>query len=170
MAVPKSKVSKQRRSLLTISSLYQRWKPGRQSPGQYFTHYKVVYQICQKKDNIRTGMTAADQDVAGMLQRSKKPVVLAVNKMDSTGHTGGPQDGELLHPVIHLGLLAHTRRVNDESSKKPVVLAVNKMDSTGHTDPDMYEFYNLGLGDPYSVSAVHGAVSMMRYFCPSFSR
>ena len=27
---------------------------------------------------------------------------------------GGPQDGELLHPVIHLGLLAHTRRVNDE--------------------------------------------------------
>ncbi len=60
--------------------------------------------------DIRTGMTAADQDVAGMLQRSRKPVVLAVNKMDSTGHT----------------------------------------------DPDMYEFYNLGLGDPYPVSAVHG--------------
>ena len=36
------------------------------------------------------------------------------------------------------------------------VLAINKMDSTGHTDPDIYEFYNLGLGDPYPISAVHG--------------
>ena len=66
----------------------------------------VIIFVC----DIRTGMTAADQEVAGMLQRARKPVVLAVNKMDSTGHT----------------------------------------------DPDMYEFYNLGLGDPYSVSAVHG--------------
>jgi len=66
----------------------------------------VIVFVC----DIRTGMTAADQDVAGMLQRSRKPVVLAVNKMDSTGHT----------------------------------------------DPDMYEFYNLGLGDPMPVSAVHG--------------
>lgn len=39
---------------------------------------------------------------------------------------------------------------------KPVVLAVNKMDSTGVTNPDIYEFYNLGLGDPIAVSAVHG--------------
>ncbi|MDE6589855.1 MAG: ribosome biogenesis GTPase Der [Oscillospiraceae bacterium] len=66
----------------------------------------VIIFVC----DIRTGMTAADQEVAGMLQRSKKPVVLAVNKMDSTGHT----------------------------------------------NPDIYEFYNLGLGDPYPVSAVHG--------------
>ena len=35
----------------------------------------------------KTGMTAADQEVANMLQRSKKPIVLAVNKMDSTGVT-----------------------------------------------------------------------------------
>ena len=35
--------------------------------------------------DIRTGVTAADQDVATMLQRSRKPVVLAVNKADSTG-------------------------------------------------------------------------------------
>ena len=66
----------------------------------------VIVFVC----DIRTGMTAADQEVAGMLQRSRKPVVLAVNKMDSTGHT----------------------------------------------NPDIYEFYNLGLGDPYPVSAVHG--------------
>ncbi len=41
-------------------------------------------------------------------------------------------------------------------SGKPIVLAVNKMDSTGAADPDFYEFYNLGLGDPIAVSAVHG--------------
>lgn len=35
--------------------------------------------------DIRTGITAADKDVANMLLRSKKPVVLAVNKADSTG-------------------------------------------------------------------------------------
>ncbi len=66
----------------------------------------VILFVC----DIRTGMTAADQEVANMLQRSGKPVVLAVNKMDSTGIT----------------------------------------------DPDIYEFYNLGLGDPYPLSAVHG--------------
>ena len=60
--------------------------------------------------DIKTGMTASDQEVAYMLQRSGKPIVLAVNKMDSTG-------------------------------------TVN---------PDFYEFYNLGLGDPIAVSAVHG--------------
>ena len=41
-------------------------------------------------------------------------------------------------------------------SRKPVVLAVNKMDQVGPTNPDIYEFYNLGLGDPIPVSAVHG--------------
>ncbi|MBR6113776.1 MAG: ribosome biogenesis GTPase Der [Oscillospiraceae bacterium] len=35
--------------------------------------------------DIRTGVTAADEEVASMLQRSGKPVVLCVNKMDSTG-------------------------------------------------------------------------------------
>ena len=60
--------------------------------------------------DIKTGMTASDQEVANMLLRSGKPVVLAVNKMDSTG-------------------------------------AIN---------PDFYEFYNLGMGDPIAVSAVHG--------------
>ena len=37
--------------------------------------------------DIRTGVTAADKDVANMLLRSHKPVVLAVNKADSTGAT-----------------------------------------------------------------------------------
>ena len=66
----------------------------------------VIVLVC----DLRTGVTAADQDVANMLLRAKKPVVLAVNKADSTGEP----------------------------------------------DPIFYEFYNLGLGDPIAVSAVHG--------------
>ena len=60
--------------------------------------------------DVKTGVTAADQDVASMLLRSKKPVCLAVNKCDSVGMT----------------------------------------------DPNVYEFYALGLGDPIEVSAIHG--------------
>ena len=66
----------------------------------------VIVFVC----DVKTGMTAADQEVANMLLRSGKPVVLAVNKMDQVGTT----------------------------------------------NPDIYEFYNLGLGDPIAVSAVHG--------------
>ena len=60
--------------------------------------------------DIKTGVTAADMDVSTMLQRSKKPVCLAVNKCDSVGQI----------------------------------------------NPDVYEFYMLGLGDPIEVSAIHG--------------
>lgn len=41
-------------------------------------------------------------------------------------------------------------------SGKPVVLCVNKCDRVGEVDPDFYEFYNLGIGDPIAVSSVHG--------------
>ncbi len=60
--------------------------------------------------DLRTGVTASDEEVASMLQRSGKPIVLAVNKCD-----------------------------------KP-----------GAPDPNIFEFYNLGLGDPYGISALHG--------------
>ena len=60
--------------------------------------------------DVKVGMTAADQEVANMLLRSKKPVCLAVNKCDSVGPT----------------------------------------------NPEVYEFYALGLGEPIEVSAIHG--------------
>ncbi len=60
--------------------------------------------------DLQTGLTASDQDVANMLMRSGKPVILAVNKADSVGNLPA----------------------------------------------DFYEFYNLGLGEPVAVSAVHG--------------
>ena len=43
-----------------------------------------------------------------------------------------------------------------QKSGRPIVLCVNKCDSIGNLPADFYEFYNLGLGEPYPVSAVHG--------------
>ena len=59
---------------------------------------------------------------------------------------------------ITTGVTATDQDVADIMLKsgKPILLAVNKMDSTGPNNPDIYEFYSLGLGDPVSVSAVHG--------------
>ncbi|MGM1014227.1 ribosome biogenesis GTPase Der [Limosilactobacillus fermentum] len=59
--------------------------------------------------NVENGVTDADEQVAQILYRSNKPVVLAVNKVDN------PE-----------------RRL------------------------DVYDFYQLGLGEPYPVSSVHG--------------
>lgn len=41
-------------------------------------------------------------------------------------------------------------------SKKPVVVAVNKVDQIGETPAGVYEFYNLGIGDVFGISSVHG--------------
>ena len=41
-------------------------------------------------------------------------------------------------------------------SRKPVAVAVNKCDSVGPVNPEVYEFYALGLGDPIETSAIHG--------------
>lgn len=43
-----------------------------------------------------------------------------------------------------------------QKSGKPIVLCVNKCDSIGVPPAEFYEFYNLGLGDPFAVSSVHG--------------
>ena len=41
-------------------------------------------------------------------------------------------------------------------SGKPVILAVNKCDSLGEPPLELYEFYNLGLGEPFPISSAHG--------------
>ena len=43
-----------------------------------------------------------------------------------------------------------------QKSNVPVILCVNKCDQVGDPPPEFYEFYNLGLGDPYMVSSTHG--------------
>lgn len=60
---------------------------------------------------------------------------------------------------IHTGVTADDRDIATmlKKSKKPVVLAVNKVDGVGDVPPEFYEFYELGMGDPIALSAVHGS-------------
>ncbi len=57
---------------------------------------------------------------------------------------------------VRQGLVDADNKVADmvRRSGKPVILAVNKVDSFEKFMPDVYEFYNLGLGDPFPISAV----------------
>lgn len=59
---------------------------------------------------------------------------------------------------IKTGLVATDQEVAImmQKSGKPVIVCVNKCDKIGNVEPDFYEFYNLGLGDPIMVSSVHG--------------
>ncbi len=59
---------------------------------------------------------------------------------------------------IKTGVTASDREVAAllRKSKKPIVLCVNKVDNVGNTPPEIYEFYNLGLGEPVAVSSIHG--------------
>ena len=56
---------------------------------------------------------------------------------------------------VRQGLVDADSKVADmlRRSKKPVVLAVNKVDSFEKFMTDVYEFYNLGIGDPVPISA-----------------
>ena len=56
---------------------------------------------------------------------------------------------------VRQGLIDADSKVADmlRKSKKPVILAVNKVDSIAKYGNDVYEFYNLGMGDPVPVSA-----------------
>ena len=59
---------------------------------------------------------------------------------------------------VHSGVTAADEDVATmlRKSGKPVALAVNKCDSVGPVNPDVYEFYGLGIGDLFEVSAIHG--------------
>ncbi len=56
---------------------------------------------------------------------------------------------------VRQGLLDTDAKVADmlRRAKKPVVLVVNKVDSFEKIIPDVYEFYNLGIGEPFAISA-----------------
>ena len=56
---------------------------------------------------------------------------------------------------VRQGLVDADSKVADllRKSRKPVVLAVNKVDSVAKYGNDVYEFYNLGIGEPVAVSA-----------------
>lgn len=67
-------------------------------------------------------------------------------------------DAIILVTDLKSGVVATDHEVASmlQKSSKPVILCVNKCDSIGDPDPSFYEFYNLGLGDPFPVSAAHG--------------
>ena len=67
-------------------------------------------------------------------------------------------DAVIMVVDVKVGLTAADSAVATilQRSGKPVLLAVNKCDSVGGVNPDIYEFYALGLGDPLEVSAIHG--------------
>ncbi len=64
----------------------------------------------------------------------------------------------LLMTNVHDGLVAADAEVASmlQKSGKPVLLVVNKVDNIGNPPAELYEFYNLGLGDPMPVSSIHG--------------
>ena len=57
---------------------------------------------------------------------------------------------------VRQGLVDSDSKVADmlRRSGKPVILVVNKVDSFEKMMPDVYEFYNLGIGEPYPISSV----------------
>ena len=58
---------------------------------------------------------------------------------------------------IRQGLTSDDKEIANmlRKSKKPIVLACNKADNFGDAPLDIYEFYNLGLGDPIPISAAN---------------
>ena len=59
---------------------------------------------------------------------------------------------------VHSGVTAADQDVATmlRKSGKPIALAVNKCDPVGPVNPDVYEFYSLGIGDLFETSAIHG--------------
>ena len=83
-----------------------------------------------------------------ILTQMRRQAQLAIETADVT----------ILVTDVRSGLVATDAEVAQmlQKSGKPVVLCVNKCDRIGEPDPDFYEFYNLGLGEPIQVSSVHG--------------
>lgn len=84
----------------------------------------------------------------GMLEHMRQQAQLAIDTADAiifvTDIRAGvtAQDSEIAAMLLRSG--------------KPIVLAVNKVDSLGEPPMELYDFYSLGLGEPYPVSSVHG--------------
>ncbi len=83
-----------------------------------------------------------------ILSQMRRQAQLAIETADVT----------ILVTDVRSGMVATDAEVAQmlQKSGKPVVLCVNKCDRIGEPDPDFYEFYNLGLGEPIQVSSVHG--------------
>lgn len=92
------------------------------------------------------GIEPASNDA--ILVQMRRQAEIAIDKADVI----------ILVTDIRSGVTANDYEVASmlQKSGKPVVLCVNKCDRLGEPEPEFYEFYNLGFGDPVEVSSVHG--------------
>ena len=87
----------------------------------------------------------SDDDI---LIQMKYQAELAIDSADVIGFIVDMKDGVTAADYEVAKMLRKTQ--------KPVVLIVNKVDKTGDVPPEVYEFYNLDMGDPYPISTVQG--------------
>lgn len=110
-----------------------------------------LYGECEWRNRkftlIDTGGIEPDSDDI-ILSQMRRQAELAIESADVI----------ILVVDLRSGLIATDMEVADmlQKSGRPVVLCVNKCDAIGEPEPEFYEFYNLGLGDPIAVSSVHG--------------
>lgn len=112
------------------------------------------------RDRIYADVTWLDMDFTlidtGGIEPESTDVILA--QMREQAQTAiDTADVIIFITDVRQGLVDDDDKVADmlRRSKKPVVLAVNKVDNPKKQELDIYEFYNLGLGEPFGISAAN---------------
>lgn len=110
-----------------------------------------IYSKCEWRSRefmvVDTGGIESNTDDV-ILSQMRKQAEIAIERADVI----------VLVTDIRCGVTASDHDVANMllKSGKPVVLAVNKCDTIGEPPAELYEFYNLGLGDPFPISSQHG--------------
>lgn len=110
-----------------------------------------IYSKCEWRSRefvvVDTGGIEPDNDDV-ILSQMRKQAEIAIDRADVI----------VLVTDIRCGVTASDYDVASIllKSGKPVVLAVNKCDTLGEPPVEIYEFYNLGLGEPFPISSQHG--------------
>lgn len=110
------------------------------------------------RDRIYADVNWLDKDFTlvdtGGIEPDSKDVILSQMR-DQAQIAIDTADVIIFLTDVKQGLVDSDSKVADmlRRSGKPVVLVVNKVDSFNKFMPDVYEFYNLGIGDPVPVSA-----------------
>ena len=110
------------------------------------------------RDRIYAEVTWLDREFTlidtGGIEPESKDVILSQMR-EQAEIAIGTADVIMFITDVRQGLQDSDAKVADllRRSGKPVVLVVNKVDNFEKYMPDVYEFYNLGIGDPFPVSA-----------------
>ena len=110
-----------------------------------------IYSKCEWRGRefmvVDTGGIEPDTDDV-ILAQMRRQAEVAIHRADVI----------VLVTDVRCGVTANDYAVADmlQKSGKPVVLAVNKCDTIGEPPLELYEFYNLGIGEPFPISSQHG--------------